>query len=170
MAVISVCLVSCSFSCGFVGCCVSKRSLYLSLILTSGLHVRKNMCICSFPAYVCGCLTDVKGLVCALKLWTDVAALTPITEMAPPLSLQPTSQSLPSCLFILTASPCDCSQPTGCLQWGMTSLTSLFPPAAGELHFLLRVFVLKWRLAPRLSLGCPLLPCLLLQLTDVGMY
>lgn len=104
------------------------------------------------------------------KLLTGIAALTPITVTVPPLSFQPTSQSLSSCLCILTASPCDCSQPTGWLHWGMTSLTSWFPPAVGELHFLLRVFVLKWRLAPRLSLGCPLLPRLLPQLTDVGMY
>ncbi len=38
--------------------------------------------------------------------------------------------------------------------WRVTSLTSCFPPAA-ELHFLLRVFVLKWRLTARPSRLAP---------------
>lgn len=111
-------------------------------------------------------------LVCSLSFKTldrCSCSRSNLSHKSHPFPPQPTSQSLPSCLFILTARPCDCSQPTGWLQWGMTSLTSWFPPAAGELHFLLRVFVLKWRLAPLLSLGCPCLPWLLPRLTDVGM-
>lgn len=71
------------------------------------------------------------------------------SKVTPPLSSPPANPQPPRAVLYWLRSH-DTDQPVACPPGWVTSLTSCFPPAA-KLHFLLLVFVLKWRLTAQLS-------------------